>query len=288
MKQSWQAYKKNFTVLIAAVLISAIPSALIIGFGILAASDFSPGQAGGFINDTYLSQGQSPWGQSDTMALAHPGWFVFSALAAALLSSYLLAGFYGVCLMILKSRTGVSGLSPYFKSVRERGLTLIAARIILILIFAGIAMGVLAVGIIFGLLGLLIAGEAAFMYIFVLSLLLTLIAVLAAIPFFITISPLVVSGRGVSEAIRESVKIGRKDYWGTILFIIPIAILEVIVFILSFLSGTLGILFSLILVSPMVALMISSFYLEKFSGKAERMKVRPSAKKAEKTVRRKR
>jgi hypothetical protein len=151
-----------------------------------------------------------------------------------------------------------------------RGVSLVLAKLLLGLIFAGIFGVSLVFGIIFAaIVGIIAGGFSAASAVFLAFLLVCLIVAIIIAPFFTLVSPSVVSGKGAVNAVKESMSLGRKNYWDIIgLLAIILGFLVVDVF-LGYLSGLLGIIFSFAFVSPMIALLLSSFYLERSSGKSK-------------------
>ncbi|MBN2095276.1 MAG: hypothetical protein JW727_04460 [Candidatus Aenigmarchaeota archaeon] len=264
LRRSFGAYIRNFRVIALALIIAAIPSAMLVGLGFYAVSDFSFGEAGRLAKETYFADRVSIWEDSPyPPELFSPWFFVFEGLAA-IVTSYMLAGTYGVCLSAIKGRPS---LSDFFRSLRESGVTLVLSKIALLagltvslvllfltgLVFAAVANAIFSVSE--GLLGML----------FVLFFILIIAPIL---PLVLLVSPSVVSGRSVVEAFRESYALGIKHYWGIVGLILVAMVLMVVSGILGVLNALAALLFSGFFVSPLIALLLSSYYLDK-SGKKQ-------------------
>lgn len=278
IRQSLSVYRKNFAVISIAVLISVIPSVLVTILGFLAITDFSLDETSFLLKETYLSE--KPYMLGEEQALPdklYTGWFLFFVAISGLLSVYFLAGFYGVCISALRGKTA---LPVFFESIKSRGITLVLSRILLISIALLYFLAFLGIAIVFALIASMISTEAllASEVWFVILLFVFLLGALIAAPFFMFISPSVVTGKGVKDAFRESFQIGRKSYWQTFALILIIVALIVSGFTVTFFNSLIGLAYSILLVSPLVTLLISSFYLERTAKKT--VEIRPGARKA--------
>jgi hypothetical protein len=259
LERSFNAYRKFFPIIIAAVLIAAIPPLIITGFGFLVASNFSVSGAESLAKETYFSENSNLWQESALPSPLESIGFMAFVLVAVLLSFYLLAGTYQVCLGAIKGKTS---LSLFFDSINARGFSLVASKILLGLVFGGILMATILVGIILAvIIGLASSGANGDM-ISILFVILAVVLMISVAPFFTLISPSVVSGKSVVEAFRESFKIGRKNYLEVLLLLMVMVVFEIVAYAVEILSPILGVIVALLFVSPMIALLISSFYLE--------------------------
>lgn len=284
--QSWSAYRKNFAVIAISVLISVIPSILVIIMGFLAITNFSLSETSYLLRETYLSE--APYALGEEQALPdklYTGWFLFFVLVSGLLSVYFLAGFYGVCISALRGRASISA---FFESVSKRGITLVASRILLFSVALCYILAFISAAVLFALAAAMVSTEAilASEILYVILLIIFLIGALITLPFFMFISPSVVTGKGAIDAFRESMSIGRKSYWQTFSLILDIAALILSGVLVTLFNSMLGLAFSIIFVSPMVTLLISSFYLERAARRV--VELTPRARKAESVRRGKR
>jgi len=275
LKQSLRAYRKFFPVIISAILIAAIPPAIVMGLGFLAVSGFSVSQTSALIGETYFSQPLYSWEEKTLPPELESWWFLGFAMVSALMSLYLLAGTYGVCLGAIKGKTS---MDAFFESLNTRGVSLAISKILVGLIFAGIFSVLIIIGIIFAVAVGIMAGESAVSALILLFLLVGLITAISIAPFFTLVSPSVVSGRGVVNAIRESISIGKKNYVDTLGVIVIILVMLTIDVALGYLNGVLGVLVSFAFVSPMIALFLSAFYLERSAGKSKADELKPRKK----------
>jgi len=268
LRQSWSAYRKNFAVIAISVLISIIPSLLVTILGFFAVTDFSLSETSHMLKETYLSQESYILGEKQALPeKLYTGWFLFFVAVSGLLSVYFLAGFYGVCISALR---GKANLSVFFESVSKRGITLVLSRILLFSVAICYLIAFLGIALAFAFVAAVVSTESilASEILFVILLFVFLLGALITLPFFMFISPSVVTGKGVIDAFRESIQIGRKSYWQTFSLILFIVVLVLAGVIVTFFNSVLGMAFSIIFVSPMITLLIASFYLERAARKA--------------------
>lgn len=277
LEKAWSAYRKFFPIIIAAVLIAAIPPLIITGFGFLAASNFSVSDAVTLVDQTYFSHNQSIW-QENNLPLTIPFWFFAFVLVSAMLSLYLLAGTYGVCLGAIKGKTS---LSLFFDSVKSRGPILLVAKIALAFLFGGMFLIMMIIGIICAaLIGAVAGGLSTASVILVIVILILIVFALIA-PLFTLISPSVVSGRGVTKAFGESINIGKRNYWDIVLLLIVLICLEIVASLFALANALLGMMVVVAFVSPMIALIISSYYLENSPKTFGRTELKPRIRRSE-------
>lgn len=297
-KEAMAAYRNNFKAVILASAFLAILAVVIstatnmatygMSFKNAFLLNFGFGYGAGFMQAPAIAVPLSPIG------------YIFAAIALlsfSLLSAYVSAGFYGVCLSAINKKTDIS---EFFRSMNKYGLSMIGVHIVwLIAVAALIPVSLLAFAVMYALAyfaGMILSVSLPNFLLLALMpvLIILLIAVgISFMPFFVFLFPAVVSGKGVIGSFKESIRTGKKAYWkiwllllaillGLIILVIALVIAGIIIFAGLYSTGALPgvsadflppaiILFSIVnyfIISPIVWLIISSAYL-KFGAKRD-------------------
>ncbi|MCD6274956.1 MAG: hypothetical protein J7J15_02950 [Candidatus Aenigmarchaeota archaeon] len=236
-KKSFEVYKRNFVPIILSVLLIGIICGLFLVLSIFAL--FGPKNIN-TMTESYMMLGEfTDFEQefSEFLNLQNVGLFLLFMILGGITAIFLQSGFWGICFHGIKKRVT---MKTFFTTIRKRGISYFSA--------------ILLVLIIFFVISLLLSLPAT---IFPLFIPITLIILILITPFFILISPAVISGRSVIESLEQSFKLGKKYYFDLILLIILIYLFSLVNFI-----PIIGSLLSYFLISPLFALVICSFYID--------------------------
>lgn len=250
-KKSFEVYKRNFVPIILSVLLIGIICGLFLVLSIFAL--FGPKNIN-TMTESYMMLGEfTDFEQefSEFLNLQNVGLFLLFMILREIVAIFLQAGFWGICFHGIKKRVT---MKTFFTTIRKRGISYFSA--------------ILLVLIIFFVISLLLSLPAT---IFPLFIPITLIILILITPFFILISPAVISGRSVIESLEQSFKLGKKYYFDLILLLllifilffvslVPFVVLSAITYNLTYLLGFYIILAFLIL--PLFTLTICSFYID--------------------------
>jgi len=236
-KKSFEVYKRNFVPIILSVLLIGIICGLFLVLSIFAL--FGPKNIN-TMTESYMMLGEfTDFEQefSEFLNLQNVGLFLLFMILGGITAIFLQSGFWGICFHGIKKRVT---MKTFFTTIRKRGISYFSA--------------ILLVLIIFFVISLLLSLPAT---IFPLFIPITLIILILITPFFILISPAVISGRSVIGSLEQSFKLGKKYYFDLILLIILIYLFSLVNFI-----PIIGSLLSYFLISPLFALVICSFYID--------------------------
>jgi len=236
-KKSFEVYKRNFVPIILSVLLIGIICGLFLVLSIFAL--FGPKNIN-TMTESYMMLGEfTDFEQefSEFLNLQNVGLFLLFMILGGITAIFLQSGFWGICFHGIKKKVT---MKTFFTTIRKRGISYFSA--------------ILLVLIIFFVISLLLSLPAT---IFPLFIPITLIILILITPFFILISPAVISGRSVIESLEQSFKLGKKYYFDLILLIILIYLFSLVNFI-----PIIGSLLSYFLISPLFALVICSFYID--------------------------
>ncbi len=241
--KAFEAYKRNFVPIILSILLVFITFYLFVGLGIFALFG-TEGSA--TVAEFYMTEG----GFTDTYSQElfeqiNPqnfGLFLLFLILGGIVAVFLQAGLWGICFQGIKKKVN---MKTFFTTIRERGVPYFFASILVGLIVSAILILLIAVYVV--------------IYLFnpILSTIVLLLGIVLITPFFVLVSPAVISGKRVSSSLTESISLGKKNYFDLLLLI-------VLVFIFSLVSlvPILGIILVYFLVSPLFILVICSLYLE--------------------------
>ncbi|MBN2095275.1 MAG: hypothetical protein JW727_04455 [Candidatus Aenigmarchaeota archaeon] len=252
-ERAFSAYRKNLIPYTFSALLVCFAAVFVMFLGMLV---FVLNSESVFYSEEFMNQAELDPAVV-LLALMTPGniailfTFSFLALVAFL---YMSAGVYGVCLEGLRGRVSVRA---FFSSVARRGGSYLIASLILL----GFLMGFIVLAMfvpIFLFVSMPVAAAVQsylvwFLLIYFLGFLLT--------PFFFSVLPAIVSGRGIINAFRESMAVGRDNY-------LELLLLEVLLFTGFFVSALIpyiwaGILFFISV--PIATFVNCSFYLDRVS-----------------------
>jgi len=254
-KKSFEVYKRNFVPIILSVLLIGIICGLFIGLSIFAL--FGPKNIS-TIAESYRMSGEFTDFESQEFSeflnLQNVGLFLLFIILGGITVIFLQSGFWGVCFHGIKKRVT---MKTFFTTIRKRGVSYFLA--------------ILLVLIIFFVISLLLSLPASIFHPLIPIALLILILIT---PFFILISPAVISGKGVIESLEQSFKLGKKYYFDLILLIILIYLFSLVSFI-----PIIGSLLIYFLISPLFTLVICSFYIEASVKQKPKMQIKKSTQK---------
>ncbi len=260
-RKGFESYKRNFGTLILATLIifTILFSFVLLGF-LAGTGDVEQSLKGSyyllFSGNTDNTELISEVFKSTN--LSGLGLFVIFFLLGSLITIFLQAGLWGVC---LKSIAKKADMNVFFNTIRERGVSYFIANLLIWLILIAVIIPILIIPtiLVIGFPILVSQGYSSIL------MLIYLIPILLITPFFILILPGVVLGKRISESIEQSFSLGKENYS------------ELLLLILIIYSFTLISLIPLIgtplvyLLTPLWMLIICSYYLEKTGryGKGE-------------------
>ncbi|MGC9310349.1 MAG: hypothetical protein ACP5E4_01345 [Candidatus Aenigmatarchaeota archaeon] len=268
MKKSWRAYKKNFVPLVFSGIIASVALWLLSAAMLISVFGISPDEKADFIRGTYFSEPNSPY--EDLSVQEHfledvgSGWIFLFLAMLFFVSTYMASGLYGVAISSLK---GKSGLNDFFRAIRERGLSLVAANV---LWFAVVFAATFVTFVIIITAGLIVAAlytvSPVFAVVFFVSVLLIMvIALLGLLPAYIVISPAVVLGKGIKNPIKEVLFVTRKHYFSLLsLFAVYVAI-SLFGYLLMLRNTVAYSLLAVLFISPYTILLVCSVYIDKSS-----------------------
>ncbi len=265
-----EAYKRNFTPIALAVLLMWIISFLSATFGFFAVSGnvYESMEAGYYFlsgegtEDLYLSN------QLNTNTL---GLFLLILIIGGIITMFLQAGLWGLCLEGIKGKTE---LNAFFTAIEERGISYI---------FSIALVSLLALSILF-IDGFIVVMWFILVYYLTIAshYLVTILLLILTIVVFLTIFllssyifitcmfiyPAVISGKKIFASLKESMSIGRENYFDMFrILLLYFLIWGIYIVCILFSMNFLGYLL-IIFLNPLILLTFCSYYLE-YSKKAK-------------------
>jgi glucan phosphoethanolaminetransferase (alkaline phosphatase superfamily) len=238
---AFNAYKRNFVTLLTSIiiilsvfLIFAIPASFLIASEI----------------EKFSSPESFQYTSSSFQAL-----FLFSSMGIAftlltlglLIIIFLTSGFVGLCYYGVKKRVY---LNTFLEVTKKRGASYFLATMLIFLIF----LIILLPFIIF----LITLQFSEFTIQSILRAIVFLI-----LPFFVLYGPAIISDKGIMSSIKQSINLGRKNYFNLLalvsIFIIASLVDQIPIWIIS-LVGT---LLNYFLIFPLFQITLCSFYIDK-------------------------
>ncbi len=256
LKIAYKTYKRNFI----SVIVSVIVILGVFLLFLLPASFLIITQ-----NQNITMPEQTQIGSIDSFSdfqalfLANPLNF-FIALGL-LVSIFLSSGLVGICYHGIKKRVE---MKTFFKTLKDRGISYFSATLLILLIFLLIYSSFQATVFFLG-----IEGSGASL----LNLLAGLVILLVS-PFFVLYSPSVISGKNAIHSIRESVKLGRKNYLGLFVLIIVFYVLSLVEII-----PVIGLVIECFFLFPLLQIIFCSIYINETKSKRTKRKIKKRSKK---------
>ena len=247
-KKAWQAYKNNFTpIIFILILFLGIYFSIYLVTEYFATPTFSTIEKLN-ITEHNITENISKEEFSEVLQAYQPVVLILILflIAISVTSILLQAGFWGLCIRGIKRKVNIE---IFFSAIKEYGLSYFLATIFILLIFFGVGIFCLALSTIFFFISPVLAWTGFIVGIVIYFLIM---------PFFIFISPAIVSGGGVLNSLSQSFSLGKKHYFELLLLI-------TILFFISFLAlivPIIGTILFYFLIVPLATLTICSYYLE--------------------------
>lgn len=191
--------------------------------------------------------------------------FLTFLVLSILISAYLSAGIYGVC---LEGSRGRAHIKTFFGTILRRGGSYLLASLLIFVLWA-----LLLVALIFPVAlvaSLLNTFSVALFEVYLISM---AILVLILTPFVLFVPISVVWGKGISDSFKQSFNLGREYYFEILAFLALIGAINTALGIIPLL----GSLLQIFLIYPIMFFTLCSYYLDKTSAKKP-FEVKPAPK----------
>lgn len=267
IKIAWSSYKKNFVTIALVLIIIGIINMVLSGFAMV--SLLGPENYSDFAMSYFYSGSVIAEQNYETIFELNPPSIESFALAgifiiiAILISVILQSGLWGIYLESIK---GKPHFKIFFEYVKTRGFRYLLANFLLMVIFIPILLLFILPGIIFPYDIFIFLGFIGTAFIILI------------IPLFIMTYPTVISGKSVTEALRTSFEIGKKNYHLLLSFLVFSILISLLLYAPTIYLETyelygvyyteysvvylLESLLSAFLIVPILLLTLSSIYIE--------------------------
>ena len=261
LKIAYQAYRRNFlpiiismVIILAVFLLFLFPAAFLMAVQNKTTITFAEAQHSGI--DPSLDF-QALFSASYLDLASSVAVFILLGLIATI---FLSTGLAGICYYGLKKKVHIN---LFFQTLRLRGLHYFSATSIILSVFLLFYLPFQITVFFYG-----IEGVVANIILFSGSLLLLFLA-----PFFVLYSPSVISGKSVTQSIKESIYFGRKNYKTLLALIMIFSVLSLIEII-----PVMGLIIEYLFLLPLLQIVFCSIYISeakpKLSGNVSKRRKR--------------